>query len=120
MPKDSVMSGLSDPRFIITLLIGMLFAFAYAQDPTDQAMKGALIAAFSAAYGFWLGSKDKDQSTVNTAKALDAIRAAQEAPAIPTTGDALRPGDTVKLAEPEAEPEQPDETRETGNERPFV
>jgi hypothetical protein len=113
------MSGLSDPRFIITLLIGMLFAFAYAQDPSDQAMKGALIAAFSAAYGFWLGSKDKEKATENTGKAFDAILAAQEAPAaaIPQRR-ATDAANHVAEAAIEARDEVVEEGG-TGNERPF-
>ncbi len=72
------MSGWNDPRFVITMLLIGLFGYAYIQDSSDEAMKGAIIAAFSTAYGFWLASKDKEQSTANTGKALDAIRAAQE------------------------------------------
>lgn len=46
----------SDPRVWITLILIGLFGYAYAMDPSDQAMKGALIAAFAAAYGFWIGA----------------------------------------------------------------
>lgn len=115
------MSGWNDPRFVITLLLIGLFGFAYVQDPADDSMKGAIIAAFSTAYGFWLASKDKEKSTENTGKALDAIRAAQETPmaqATPTS-DALRSGDTVTLTDTGG-PEKPPETEDdTGNARPF-
>jgi hypothetical protein len=79
--KDSFMSGWNDPRFVITLLLVGLFGYAFAQDADDEAMKGAIIAAFSTAYGFWLAGKEKEQSTANTGKALTAILNAQEAPA---------------------------------------
>ena len=69
----------NDPRFIITLLLIALFGYAYMQDPADQAMKGAIIAAFSAAYGFWIGSKGNEKATENTGKAFDAITAAAQA-----------------------------------------
>ncbi len=93
------MTGILDARFIITLLLISLFAFAYIQDPADQAMKGALIGAFSAAYGFWIGSKNQEKSSENTGKALDAIKAAQESTPGIDSG-ALHPGDTVQLEEP--------------------
>lgn len=68
-----------EPRFIITLLLIGLFGFAYINDPSDEAMKGALIGAFSAAYGFWIGSKSNEKATENTGKAFDAIKAAAHA-----------------------------------------
>ena len=111
------MSGLGDPRFVITLLIGALFAYAYAQDPSDQAMKGALIAAFSAAYGFWLGSKDKEKATENTGKAFDAILAAQEAPA---AHPGKRAADAASQVAEAAQDEADEITEDaTGRARPF-
>ena len=72
------MSGWNDPRFIITVLLILLFAGAYAADTSDQAMKGAIIGAFSAAYGFWIGSAQQDKRSENTGKAFDAILSAQD------------------------------------------
>lgn len=69
-----------EPRFIVTLLLICLFGFAYIQDPADEAMKGAIIGAFSAAYGFWIGSKQNEKATENTGKAFDAIAAATTLP----------------------------------------
>lgn len=86
-----------DPRFLITLLLICLFGYAYADDPSDQAMKGAIIAAFSAAYGFWLGSKGNEKATENTSKAFDAIRAAQESAPPVHDFSALKSGDTVEI-----------------------
>jgi hypothetical protein len=92
------MNQWNDPRFVITLLLIVLFGCAYYNDPSDQAMKGAIIAAFSAAYGFWLGSKNSEKATENTSKAFDAIRAAQAAPASePIDDGALQSGDTVQI-----------------------
>jgi hypothetical protein len=83
---------------MITLLLILLFGFAYWNDPSDQAMKGAIIGAFSAAYGFWIGSKNNETATENTGKAFDAIKEAAKAG---TSGvaedDAIRSGDTVTV-----------------------
>lgn len=73
------MSQWNDPRFIITLLLIVLFGYAYYHDPADQAMKGAIIGAFSAAYGFWIGSKSNEKAADNTGKAFSAIEAAARA-----------------------------------------
>lgn len=91
------MSQWAEPRFIITLLLIGLFGFAYMHDPADQAMKGAIIAAFSAAYGFWIGSKQNEQATENTGKAFDAIKEAARAGTSPTDPAAIREGDTITV-----------------------
>lgn len=44
------------PRAVITAVVLLLFGYAYAQNPSDEMMKGALIAAFSLAVSYWLGS----------------------------------------------------------------
>lgn len=44
------------PQFFISLMLIGLFAYAYYNNPQDEMMKGAMIAAFSASYGYWLGS----------------------------------------------------------------
>ena len=113
------MSGWKDPRFIITLLLIGLFGYAYVQDGTDQAMKGAIIAAFSTAYGFWLASKDKEKATENTGKAFDAILAAQEAPAVPSAPHKVAEAAqaTADAAQDQADAIAEDET---GRERPMV
>lgn len=93
-----MMSQWNDPRFVITLLLIALFGAAYVHDPADQAMKGAIIGAFSAAYGFWIGSKANEKATENTGKAFDAIRAAQASPAVdPESEDVIRAGDEVTV-----------------------
>lgn len=43
-------------RGIISTAIVALFAWAYANNVDDDMMKGALIAAFSSAVAYWLGS----------------------------------------------------------------
>jgi hypothetical protein len=91
------MTQWNDPRFIITLLLIALFGFAYINDPADQAMKGAIIGAFSAAYGFWIGSKANEKAAENTGKAFDAITEAARAGTSAATDGALKSGDTVQI-----------------------
>jgi hypothetical protein len=114
------MSGWNDPRFVITLLLVGLFGYAFAQDPNDEAMKGAIIAAFSTAYGFWLAGKEKEQATANTGKAFDAILAAQEAPA--STTPQRRVTDAADRVADAARDEADDVAGNgaTGRERPLV
>jgi hypothetical protein len=51
------MTGWRDPRFFLALLLIGLFAAAYFKETEpDEMMKGAMIGAFAAAYGYWLGS----------------------------------------------------------------
>ncbi len=110
MEAISKMSAWFEPRFIITLLLIALFGFAYPHDPQDQAMKGAIIAAFSAAYGFWIGSKNNEQATENTGKAFDAIAAAATStPAGPIKAKIVNsPNDPVPVEEgTHADPQEP-------------
>lgn len=67
----------NDPRVLVTLILIGLFAYAYIQEPSDEAMKGALIAAFAAAYGFWIGANQSSaKATENTGDAFAAVREA--------------------------------------------
>lgn len=89
----------NDPRVAITFLLILLFAYAYIQDTSDEAMKGALIAAFAAAYGYWIGAaKANEQATENTGKAFEAITAAANA-APPQAGPTGFPDDPVHTVE---------------------
>ena len=65
----------NDPRFFISLLLISLFAYAYFLHPS-QLMDGAIIGAFSSAYGYWLGSsKSNAEARELTGKALDIAAA---------------------------------------------
>lgn len=92
------MNQWAEPRFLITLMLIGLFGFAYFQDPSDQAMKGAIIGAFSAAYGFWIGSKQNEKAAENTGEAFRAISAAARAGT--SDAGAIHPGDSVTLDTP--------------------
>lgn len=45
-----------DPKLFLSVLLIGLFAFGYFRDGDSEQMEGAVIAAFAAAYGYWLGS----------------------------------------------------------------
>ncbi|MBO9624181.1 MAG: hypothetical protein J7500_15845 [Sphingomonas sp.] len=74
------MNQWNDPRLLVTLLLISLFAFAYLRNPSDDMMTGAIITAFAAAYGYWLGAnKGNDKASDNTGAAFRAIEAAAKA-----------------------------------------
>jgi hypothetical protein len=84
-----------DPRFIIAFSIIVMFAAAYINNP-DDTMKGALIAAFAGAWGFYLGSSSgASSSREQTGKALDLAAALAPTPIAPTL--TVQPGDTVAV-----------------------
>lgn len=82
-----------DPRFVIAYTIILGFAAAYIHKP-DETMKGALIAAFAGAWGYFLGSSSSSNAVrEQVGKALDL--AAANAP--PTPADVvLKPGETAQ------------------------
>jgi hypothetical protein len=72
-----------DMRAVVVLLIFVLFGWGYYNSPADETIKGALIAAFSGAWGFYLGSnvsskEIRDQASVATEQARDATKLARE------------------------------------------
>ena len=44
------------PALVVAFVIIALFAYAFIHNPTDDTLKGALIAAFAGAWGYYLGS----------------------------------------------------------------
>jgi hypothetical protein len=72
-----------DPRFFISFAIIGLFAWAFGENVTDETMKGALIAAFAGAWGYWIGSSRatevQEKATENTGAAFRAIEATAKA-----------------------------------------
>ncbi len=90
------MNSLSDPRFVISYSIILLFAGAYIYNP-DATMNGALIAAFAGAWGYWIGSSSgAAKNADNTGKALDLANGAQPNPVQPDV--TLKPGETAQAA----------------------
>lgn len=87
-----------DPRFAIAIVIIGLFAWAYWSAPSQE-MTGALIAAFSGAWGYFLGSSSgAARNADNAGKALDL--AASVTPS-PTPDVTPKPGQTAQ-AQPDA------------------
>lgn len=66
-----------DPKVLIALIIISYFGLAYQADPRDDTLKGALIAAFAGAWGFFLGSSSGAQQA--NKRADRAIEVAQSA-----------------------------------------
>jgi hypothetical protein len=73
-------------EWIAFAIIG-LFAYAFIQNPTEQLMVGAIIAAFSTAYGFYLGGSKtgSDTATKNADTVAEQARAAVSEGAPPPT-----------------------------------
>ncbi len=83
------MNRWADPRVAISFTLIGLFAYSYIRSPTE-AMTGALIAAFAAGYGYWIGAaKTNEQASENTGKAFDAITATAQA-ATPVQTDTMQ------------------------------
>lgn len=86
-----------DPRFAIAMVIIILFAWAYYHSPTQE-MAGALIAAFSGAWGYFLGSSSgAAKNADNTGKALD-LAATVAPPAPAPAAVTLDPGQSATVA----------------------
>lgn len=88
-------------QLIIALLIIGYFGVAYLIDPADETMKGALIAAFAGAWGFFLGSSSGSKANG------DIIRQIAKQPTVTATGD--QPTITATSASVTAT-DQPEET----------
>jgi hypothetical protein len=68
-----------DPKFFVALIVMGLFGWALGVDPDDATMKGALIAGFAGAWGYYLGSSNSSNAVrEQVGKALDL--AAQNSP----------------------------------------
>lgn len=108
---ERVPANLKDPKFIIAYTIIVGFAFAYYRDP-DDTMKGALIAAFAGAWGYYLGSSNSSnhiRDQMDKALSLGLANAPERKP------DAiLKPGQTAQ-AEPLGDEEDVGEDFQEGN-----
>lgn len=83
------------PQLLLALILIGLFGWAYSEDVSDATMKGALIGAFSGAWGYYLGSsRGATSQTENVSKALD-LAASPTAPA-PQPDVLLKPGETAQ------------------------
>lgn len=62
-----------DPAFIVAMLVIGLFGYAYIQNANDETMKGALIAGFNIAVGYYIGATRTADKTASANR--DAITA---------------------------------------------
>lgn len=89
-----------DAKFFIALVVISLFAWAYGENTDDDTMKGALIAAFAGAWGYYLGSS-RGASAAND-RSDSSLELAREAMSkLPDKAEAdvtLRPGETTQAA----------------------
>jgi len=88
------------PQLFIACLVVALFAWALGANPDDDTMKGALIAGFAGAWGYWLGSsqgsaKANERADHGLAIAHEAMKAL---PPPPKADVELEPGDKVTVA----------------------
>lgn len=105
-----------DMRAIVVLIVFALFAWAFGNAPNDETMKGALIAAFAAAWGYYLGSsrsttETRQQITDATNQAREATALAREINATPSTTDEVQ---AVRIEQPHNDPVPTTETKATG------
>jgi hypothetical protein len=93
-----------DARLLIAAAVIGLFAWALSRNPSDPTFKGALIAGFAAAWGYYLGSS-RNAATANE-RSDAALSVTHEAlrrlPPPPEPDVTLKPGETAR-AEPAPE-----------------
>lgn len=90
------------PKLLIALVVLGMFGWALSVDPDDATMKGALIAGFAGAWGYYLGSSNSaNQQRGQVDKALDLAAANAPPPTAPDI--ALQPGESATI---EAAPEK--------------
>jgi hypothetical protein len=89
-----------DPRLFIAFAIIGMFGWAYAENMSDDTMKGALIAAFAGAWGYYLGSSNTASRANDRAdRALElSHETIKQLPAPPTPDVELEPGQKATIA----------------------
>ena len=98
--------GWPTPQFVIALAVIGIFAFAFIHRPDDETMKGALIAGFAGAWGYYLGSSNSSARLRDTQDETLAI-AKQALLALPSSARpdvTLQPGETAQAAPATPEP----------------
>lgn len=93
--------GWPSEQFLIAVGILSLFAISYASNTNDETLKGALIAGFAGAWGYFLGSSDAGKRAGDRAdKAIEvAHETARALPSHKSEPDvSLEPGQTATVA----------------------
>lgn len=91
----------ADPKLFVAFAIIGLFAWAFAENPTDETFVGALIAAFAGAWGYYLGSSNtasraNDRADRSVEIAHEAMKALPKPDPKPDLE--LEPGETATVA----------------------
>jgi hypothetical protein len=72
MANGVIVERFATPQFVISFMLVSLFTGAYVMHPNDGTLNGAIIAAFSAAWGYYIGSsKGTNTQADNLGKVLD-------------------------------------------------
>lgn len=83
-----------DPRLFVAFAIIGMFGWAFARNMGDDTMKGALIAAFAGAWGFYLGSSNNASRANDRAdKALALGQTAMRQLPAPKADITVEPGE---------------------------
>lgn len=93
-----------DARFIIAFSIICLFAYAFVRAPEDDTMKGALIAAFAGAWGYFLAStQSQHKLREQMGQALDLANRAQPDVAVEKADKVVVDGENKRTSRHEDE-----------------
>jgi hypothetical protein len=77
--NSSIVDRFATPQFVLCLALVAIFTGAYFNDPSDKTMGGAIIAAFSASWGYYLGSsRGSTAQSENMGKVLDLATGPKE------------------------------------------
>lgn len=94
-PKPWFAWFIPPPALAVSFTVIVLFGAAYAQNPNNEMLIGALISAFTGAVGYWLGSsKGAQDNRDQLNKAQDRLLAANT---LPPTKAASPPEDATDL-----------------------
>jgi hypothetical protein len=62
----------ADPRLLISLIVLGIFGWSFAENVSDDTMKGAIIGALNVVAGYWLGSSNSsNQVREQVGRAID-------------------------------------------------
>lgn len=93
--------GWPTEQFFIALVVLSMFAWAYARSSDDATMRGALIAGFAGAWGYFLGSSAGAKgSAARTDGALAIAQQAMDKLPDKNPSTILKPGETAQAELP--------------------
>lgn len=97
-PKPWFAWFIPPPALAVSFTVIVLFGAAYAQNPNNEMLIGALISAFTGAVGYWLGSsKGAQDNRDQLNKAQDRLLAASTPTPAKVEPEQARPADLADL-----------------------